>query len=158
MCHNLRKRVPATPRILLTAAQHVSRVYGAANTVLAPPFTTRKLRNRVHNLLPPELGKWREIGPTRFNQSHRWVVCNGRDTRLTKIGARLLMVFLDDPNTMLSRAYLMKHVWETDYIGDTRTLDVHISWLRRAIEADPRQPQLLQTVRGSGYVLQIESI
>ena len=56
ICHNLRKRVPATPRILLTASQYLARVKDAANAVLAPPFTTRKLRNRVHNLLPPEVG------------------------------------------------------------------------------------------------------
>ena len=55
------------------------------------------------------------------------------------------------PGKVLSRAYLMKRVWETDFVGDTRTLEVHIHWLRRAIEKDPAQPTYLTTVRRKGY-------
>ena len=56
---------------------------------------------------------------------------------------------------MISREKLFKDVWKTDYTGDTRTLDVHISWLRQAIEVDPRNPKLLITVRGVGYRLDV---
>ncbi len=53
------------------------------------------------------------------------------------------------------RQRLFREVWNTDYVGDTRTLDVHISWLRQAIEADPRHPKLLKTIRGVGYRLDV---
>lgn len=65
--------------------------------------------------------------------------------------ARLLEVFMRHPNKILKRAFLMKEVWETDYIGDTRTLDVHVHWLRQKIEEDPSRPRLLRTIRGIGY-------
>ena len=55
------------------------------------------------------------------------------------------------PGEVLTRALLMKQVWDTDYLGDTGTLDVHIHWVRKAIEQDPRKPKLLRTVRRFGY-------
>jgi DNA-binding response OmpR family regulator len=55
------------------------------------------------------------------------------------------------PGEVLTRAFLMKQVWETDYLGDTRTLDVHVHWLRKAVEEDPRLPTHLRTVRRVGY-------
>jgi len=54
---------------------------------------------------------------------------------------------------VVSRKTLMKHVWETDYLGDTRTLDVHICWLRQKVEPDPKYPQHILTRRGQGYTL-----
>ena len=56
---------------------------------------------------------------------------------------------------VVEREQLFKEVWETDYTGDTRTLDVHISWLRRAIELDPLKPKFLKTIRGVGYRLDV---
>jgi DNA-binding response OmpR family regulator len=67
----------------------------------------------------------------------------------------LLMTFLEHTGEIVPREELFKEVWKTSYTGDTRTLDVHISWLRQAIEADPRNPELLLTVRGVGYKLDI---
>lgn len=78
-------------------------------------------------------------------------VGRGRIEGLTKMEARLLEVFMRHPNKILKRAFLMKEVWETDYIGDTRTLDVHVHWLRQKIEEDPSRPRLLRTIRGIGY-------
>ncbi|MGQ9518039.1 MAG: winged helix-turn-helix domain-containing protein [Anaerolineae bacterium] len=78
-------------------------------------------------------------------------VGRGRIEGLTKMEARLLEVFMRHPNKILKRAFLMKEVWETDYIGDTRTLDVHVHWLRQKIEDDPSRPRLLRTIRGIGY-------
>jgi|GEM_PF-922416 signal transduction histidine kinase/DNA-binding response OmpR family regulator len=78
-------------------------------------------------------------------------VGRGRIEGLTKMEARLLEVFMRHPNKVLKRAFLMKEVWETDYIGDTRTLDVHVHWLRQKIEDDPSRPRLLRTIRGIGY-------
>jgi DNA-binding response OmpR family regulator len=65
-------------------------------------------------------------------------------------------MFLEKPGVVLEREKLFKQVWNTNYTGDTRTLDVHISWLRKAIEEDPRKPQLLKTIRGVGYRLDID--
>jgi DNA-binding response OmpR family regulator len=68
----------------------------------------------------------------------------------------LLSAFIDQPGEVISRDQLFRNVWKTNYTGDTRTLDVHISWLRQAIEEDPRNPKLLVTVRGVGYKLNLE--
>jgi two-component system phosphate regulon response regulator PhoB len=55
------------------------------------------------------------------------------------------------PGKVLSRKFLMKKVWKTDYLGDTRTLEVHVCWLRKKIEKDTRRPQYIRTVKGTGY-------
>jgi DNA-binding response OmpR family regulator len=70
---------------------------------------------------------------------------------LTPKECHLLATFLRYPNRVLSHKFLMREVWETDYLGDMRTLHVHISWLRRKIEENPRRPNRLRTVRGVGY-------
>ena len=71
---------------------------------------------------------------------------------LTPLECRLLRVFMLRPGQVVPRAFLMKTVWETNYLGDMRTLEVHICTLRKKIEEDPRRPQYLRTVRGVGYV------
>jgi DNA-binding response OmpR family regulator len=67
----------------------------------------------------------------------------------------LLEVFMHSPGKLLTRATLIRQVWHTDYTGDTRTLDVHMSWLRRSLGDDPRRPGLLKTIRGMGYRLDV---
>lgn len=71
--------------------------------------------------------------------------------RLTPMECQLLATFMRHPNQVLSHKFLMREVWETDYTGDMRTLQVHVCWLRRKIENNPRQPIRLRTVRGVGY-------
>ncbi len=71
--------------------------------------------------------------------------------KLTPIECLLLATLMKKHDTVLTRKFLMKEVWETDYLGDTRTLEVHICWLRKKIEDDPSNPRLLRTVRGLGY-------
>lgn len=71
--------------------------------------------------------------------------------KLTPMECRLLKVFMSHPNKVLTRKFLMKEIWETDYLGDTRTLDVHIRWLRKKIEDDPNNPNHLKTVYRVGY-------
>jgi DNA-binding response OmpR family regulator len=67
----------------------------------------------------------------------------------------LLNVFLRSPNEILARETLMQEVWDTDFMGDTRTLDVHIRWMREVVEEDPANPKLLRTVRGKGYIFSL---
>jgi len=81
----------------------------------------------------------------------RQVTTRADSQKLTPKECHLLEVFMRNPGKVLTRKFLMKEVWETDYLGDTRTLDVHISWLRRKIEEDPYHPQYLRTVHGVGY-------
>ncbi|HIE24572.1 MAG TPA: winged helix family transcriptional regulator, partial [Anaerolineales bacterium] len=67
----------------------------------------------------------------------------------------LLQALMEHSGEEVDREELFKKVWETDYTGDTRTLDVHISWLRKAIEPDPTKPKFLRTIRGVGYRLDV---
>ena len=69
--------------------------------------------------------------------------------------AHLLEEFLRHPNQILGRHTLMENVWKTSYFGDTRTLDVHIRWIREIIEVDPAKPLLLRTIRGVGYIFAV---
>lgn len=79
------------------------------------------------------------------------VTKGGEVRELTPKQCRLLKVFMSHPNKVLTRKFLMKEVWETDYLGDTRTLEVHIRWLRKNIEDDPNNPIRLKTVYRVGY-------
>jgi len=65
----------------------------------------------------------------------------------------LAELFLKYPNTVIARKTLIQQVWNTEYMGDTRTLDVHIRWLREAVEENPSRPRIITTVRGVGYRL-----
>ena len=75
--------------------------------------------------------------------------------KFTRKEARLMAVLMQHPGQVVNRATLMREVWQTDYLGDTRTLDVHICWLRQKLEEDPTHPQLLLTERGVGYWLNV---
>ena len=76
--------------------------------------------------------------------------------KLTPKECHLLEVLMLHPGKVLTRKLLMKEVWETDFLDDTRTLDVHICWLRKKIEEDPRRPRYIRTVRGTGYRFGVE--
>ncbi|MFQ5856334.1 MAG: winged helix-turn-helix domain-containing protein [Anaerolineae bacterium] len=76
---------------------------------------------------------------------------DGHPKRLTPKECRLLETFMRNRGDVLTRKFLMYEVWDTDYDGDTRTLEVHVSWLRAKIEDDPCNPHYLHTVRGTGY-------
>lgn len=78
---------------------------------------------------------------------------NSEPVRLRPKESQLLAALLSRPNEPVSRTTLMREVWETDFVDDTRTLEVHIHSLRRIIEANPRRPRRIVTVRGVGYCL-----
>jgi DNA-binding response OmpR family regulator len=95
------------------------------------------------------------VGPIRLDLEKRRVRCLGKSTKLTPRLVVLLNLLMEKHGEVVEREPLFKKAWETNYTGDTRTLDVHISWLRRAIELDPENPKFLKTIRGVGYRLDI---
>jgi DNA-binding response OmpR family regulator len=123
--------------------------------ILVLPFTSRKLVNRIEPLLPGDEARLMKVGTIRLDKDRNQVRCHGKKTTLTPRLIRLLEMLIDNRGEVVPREELFKKVWRTNYTGDTRTLDVHISWLRQAIEKDPRKPQLLKTIRGVGYRLDV---
>jgi DNA-binding response OmpR family regulator len=148
----IKNRLPNVPLIHLLPEPRES----AADVVLVMPFTARKLMNCIERLLHQTADE--EVifcGPFAMNLSRRVLVANGQETQLTPKLALLVELFLRNPGKTLDRKVLMEHVWQTNYLGDTRTLDVHIRWFRRAIESDPGSPLYLKTIRGVGYRLDL---
>ncbi len=92
------------------------------------------------------------LGPIRVDRVSATVNVDGVEIHLTPKEALLLWTLMQQPNVVLSRAQLMQSVWDTTFTGDTRTLEVHVNWLRKKIERDPRRPVFLRTVRRQGYV------
>lgn len=159
-CRRLRRQVKDIPIIHSRAAGEDEDRTAGADVYLEKPFSPRKLLNRVRALLPADNHKEEIIryGKITLYRMKRSVdVVNKGEFSLTPKLAMLLENFLRHPNELLSRRQLMQSVWETDFIGDTRTLDVHIRWVRECIESDPSRPKLLKTVRGQGYILSITS-
>lgn len=91
-------------------------------------------------------------GPITLDPESRILYLGEAEHKLTPKQSTLLLTFLRHKGEVLTRQYLMKEVWDTDYIADTRTLEVHVHWLRAKIERDSKRPDLLHTVRGVGYV------
>ena len=154
ICLSLRKKDSKIPIILiLDKDRPVDK--DLADSVLALPFTIQKLVNRVKALMPGDGNNMVSAGPIRLDLEHRRVRCLGKSTKLTPRLITLLQILIDKHGEVVERESLFKKVWETNYTGDTRTLDVHISWLRRAIELDPDNPKFLKTIRGVGYRLDV---
>ena len=152
ICQSIREKDPKLPIILILESDNeVSK--DAADAVLALPFTVQKLANRIKPLLPGDGKNVLHVGPIRLDLEKRRVRCLGKSTKLTPRLVTLLHLLMDKHGEVVEREPLFKKAWETNYTGDTRTLDVHISWLRRAIELDPDNPKLLKTIRGVGYRL-----
>lgn len=158
MCRQVKHSLNGVRIVLVVGEDITPDPRCGADSILVQPFTPRKLLNAVHRLLPVSLQDgWLQAGPIQLNVTERRVQCGDRDESLTPKQARLLEVFMRNSGEVISRRDLIKQVWETDYIGDTRTLDVHISWLRRVLERDPRKPRYLKTLRRRGYQLDVGS-
>jgi len=155
LCRQLRASMNGTPILLVADKKSTPDPNCGASATLTMPFTPRKLLNSVARLLPSDDSAALQIGPIKLNLVQRRLSCGGREERLTPKQVRLLEMFLRAPGQLLTRKAIMKHVWETDYIGDTRTLDVHMSWLRNVIEPNPDKPRYLKTLRGQGYRLDV---
>jgi DNA-binding response OmpR family regulator len=154
ICLSIRKKDSKVPIILIVENEKpVDKEL--ADSVLALPFTVQKLVNRIKALMPGDGDNMVSVGPIRLDLENRRVRSLGKNTKLTPRLITLLQILMDKHGEVVEREALFKKVWETNYTGDTRTLDVHISWLRRAIELDPDNPKFLKTIRGVGYRLDV---
>jgi len=155
ICQSLREKTNSLPILLiLDEDREVEKM--AADVLLSLPFTAQKLVNRIRHLLPGDGKDSIHAGPIRLDIERRMVRCLGKQSRLTPRLVYLLKALIEHHGEVIERKVLFSQVWETNYTDDTRTLDVHVSWLRQAIEADPDVPQFLKTIRGVGYRLDVD--
>ena len=124
-----------------------------ADVVLFHPLSVRRLVNSVGRLINVSSEEVISYGPFQMNIPRRILIAYGKETQLTPKLASLVEIFFRNPGQTLDRKTLMEKVWETDYLGDTRTLDVHIRWARKILENGGAKPRYLRTVRGVGYKL-----
>jgi DNA-binding response OmpR family regulator len=149
----IRSRLGGVPAILLAEDGHSLGV-GRATAVITPPFTARKLLHRLEKVAETLPCREFQAGDLVLDPVS-WTLHKGQcQIRLRPKEAALLALFLRNPGRVLSRKEIMKQVWDTDHLDDTRTLNVHIRWLRLKIEDNPSRPRLLRTVRGVGYQFQ----
>ncbi len=151
ICRSLREEVGVPVIHILPAGGLGAAKEAGCDVALVLPFTVRKLVNAIRRLMLTAHQDLVVVGPIHFSPEARIVRAYGRETRLTPRAASLLGEFLKHPGEALDRGFLMRQVWKTDYIGDTRTLDVHVRWVREAVEVEPASPRHILTLRGVGY-------
>jgi two-component system response regulator RegX3 len=160
VCRALRQR-SSVPIIMVTAKDsEVDKVVGlelGADDYVTKPFSSRELVARIRAVLrragePEELvPATLEAGPVRMDVERHVVSVNGAPITLPLKEFELLELFLRNSGRVLTRGTLIDRVWGSDYVGDGKTLDVHVKRLRAKIETDPATPVHLVTVRGLGY-------
>jgi two-component system response regulator RegX3 len=160
VCRRLRQR-SSVPVIMLTAKDsEIDKVVGleiGADDYVTKPYSSRELLARVkavlRRLAEPEelLSPTLEAGPVRMDVERHTVTVGGVSTPLPLKEFELLEMLLRNAGRVLTRIQLMDRVWGSDYVGDTKTLDVHIKRLRAKIEPDSANPRHIVTVRGLGY-------
>jgi two-component system response regulator RegX3 len=161
VCRTLRQR-SNVPVIMLTARDsEIDKVVGlelGADDYVTKPFSSRELVARIRAVLrrrgEPEseaAGAALEAGPVRMDVDRHVVTVDGGTVPLPLKEFDLLELLLRNAGRVLTRGQLIDRVWGSDYVGDTKTLDVHVKRLRAKIEPDPSNPRHLVTVRGLGY-------
>ncbi|WP_262847758.1 response regulator transcription factor, partial [Sphaerisporangium corydalis] len=160
VCRSLRQR-SKVPVIMLTAKDsEIDKVVGlelGADDYVTKPFSSRELVARIRAVLRRQ-GDAEEIeqavlaaGPVRMDVDRHIVAVRGLQVQLPLKEFELLEVLLRNAGRVLTRGQLIDRVWGADYVGDTKTLDVHVKRLRAKVEADPSNPRCILTVRGLGY-------
>jgi DNA-binding response OmpR family regulator len=157
VCREIR-RESGVPILMLTARDsELDKVVGlelGADDYVTKPFGLRELLARIRALsqaegaLPPMI----EVGPVEIDLAGHQILREGRALPVKPKAFELLAFLVQHPGQVFTRDQLLERVWGYDYAGETRTVDVHIHWLRSQIEAEPGTPQFLHTVRGVGYV------
>jgi len=160
VCRALRSR-SSVPVIMLTAKDsEVDKVVGlelGADDYVTKPYSTRELVARIRAVLrrhgePDELVPTTvEAGPVRMDVDRHVVSVGGEQVAMPLKEFELLELLLRNAGRVLTRGQLIDRVWGSDYVGDTKTLDVHVKRLRAKIEPDPAVPRHIVTVRGLGY-------
>ena len=168
VCRILRKEMP-TPILMLTARDdEIDRVVGlevGADDYLTKPFSMRELMARVKaqlrrtRIMQEELAKTtpekqheiKTFGNLVVNLTRQEVLLDDEPLPLKPQEYQLLLFFAEHKGQMLSREFVLERVWGWDFIGDSRTVDVHVRWLRQKIEVDAGNPIRIVTVRGGGY-------
>ncbi|WP_129360512.1 MULTISPECIES: response regulator transcription factor [Micrococcaceae] len=160
VCKQLRQR-SNVPIIMLTAKDtEIDKVLGlelGADDYVTKPYSSRELVARVRAVLRRQteteelVTSTVEGGPVRMDIERHVVSVNGQQTAMPLKEFELLEMLLRNAGRVLTRGQLIDRVWGSDYVGDTKTLDVHIKRLRSKIEPDPSHPRYLVTVRGLGY-------
>ncbi len=148
-------RLPNIPIFLIVAEDAAITEAEGVDMILQLPFTVQKLVNRLKAFKRTVNQGILTRENLQLNPKTRMVVYGEKSTVLTPRLSMLLKAFLENPGQELKREDLFAKVWETDYTVDTRTLDVHISWLRKILEDDPNKPKLIKTIRGVGYILDL---
>jgi two-component system alkaline phosphatase synthesis response regulator PhoP len=162
VCRDLRQRGIQTPIIMLTArGQVIDKVVGlklGADDYIAKPFEMLELLARIEARLrrppgagPGESGETYRFGDVVIDWRKAEVYRAGRPVPLAAREFQLLRYFVEHRGATLSRDELLNHVWGYHAMPSTRTVDVHVAWLRQKIEPNPRHPQFLLTVHGLGY-------
>jgi len=160
VCRALRHR-SSVPVIMLTAKDsEIDKVVGleiGADDYITKPYSSRELLARIkavlrrgqepEELMPPTL----ESGPVRMDVERHVVTVDGEHTAMPLKEFELLEMLLRNSGRVLTRSQLIDRVWGSDYVGDTKTLDVHVKRLRSKVEPDPANPRFIVTVRGLGY-------
>ncbi|MET9064886.1 response regulator transcription factor [Streptosporangium sandarakinum] len=160
VCRSLRQR-SNVPVIMLTAKDsEIDKVVGlelGADDYVTKPFSSRELVARIRAVLRRQ-GDTEETesavltaGPVRMDVDRHVVAVRGDQVQLPLKEFELLEVLLRNAGRVLTRGQLIDRVWGADYVGDTKTLDVHVKRLRAKVEADPSNPRCILTVRGLGY-------
>ena len=161
ICRSLRKRSDV-PIIMLTARDaEVDRVVGlelGADDYVTKPFSTRELVARIKTVLRRaplaptiDVEAAVEASGVRVDRARHEVRVGGESVELPPKEFELLAYLVENAGRVLTRGQLIDEVWGSDYVGDTKTLDVHVRRLRARVEEDPKAPHRLQTVRGVGY-------
>lgn len=137
------------PRLIVSGDE--THNHTSKDVYLMAPYSPRQLTQRIDKAIGDQNDRFLRAGDIIVDALKRRLKRRSRIEHLTPKEFKLLHLLMHHAGEVLNRGQIMKEVWETDYLGDTRTLDVHIRWLREKLEDDPSHPQHIVTVRGIGY-------